>query len=234
MALWAHQICDIKTFKIFFSLNMKVTWNWTELCGPNDFVPIFRPGYVLSICGEMAVIRLPILFIFLLTSTYYCAHLSDWIIRTRRETNVLCCRIIIGSMLSMLPAVQLILEVYEFTESQLYPIENLVLVIQCFTWLVHTLYIVCIRHHLGTSLRGSKVVIIAWFLCFLSSIISLHSTLVVFIESNYVPILQARLWFTLFNWMLQTFYFITLFFKEDTVRIRHVDRLRFLAQVNFL
>ncbi|XP_060871850.1 LOW QUALITY PROTEIN: ATP-binding cassette sub-family C member 10-like [Metopolophium dirhodum] len=211
-------------------LNMKVTWNWTELCGPDDFVPIFRPGYVLSICGEMAVIRLPILFMFLLTSTYYCAHLSDWIIRTRRETNVLRCRIIIASMLSMLPAVQLIWEVYKFTESQLYPIENLVLVIQCFTWFIHTLYIVCIVHHLGTSLRGSKVVIIAWFLCFLSSIISLRSTLVVFIESNYVPILQARLWFTLFNWMLQAFYFITMLFKEDTVRIRHVDRLRFLAQ----
>ncbi|XP_016655769.1 multidrug resistance-associated protein 7 isoform X4 [Acyrthosiphon pisum] len=211
-------------------LNMKVTWNWTELCGPNDFVPIFRPGYVLSICGEMAIIHLPILFIFLLTSTYYCAHLSDWIIRTRRETNVLRCRIIIASMLSMLPAVQLIWEVYKFTESQLYPIENLVLVIQCFTWFIHTLYIVCILHHLGTSLRGPRVVIIAWFLCFLSSIISLRSTLVVFIKSNYVPILQARLWFRLFNWMLQAFYFITMLFKEDTVRLRHVDRLRFPAQ----
>jgi hypothetical protein len=32
--------------------------------------------------------------------------------------------------------------------------------------------------------------------------------------------------------MLQAFYFITMFFKEDVVRIRHVDRLRFLAQVN--
>jgi len=213
---------------------MKVTWNWTELCGPDDFVPIFRPGYVLSICGEMAVIRLPILFIFLLTSTYYCAHLSDWIIRTRRETNVLRCRIIIASMLSMSPVVRLIWEVYEFTKSQLYPIENLVLVIQCFTWFIHTLYIVCILNHLGTSLRGSKVVIIAWFLCFLSSIISLRSTLVVFIESNYVNILQARLWFTLFDWMLQVFYFITMLFKEDTVRIRHVDSLRFLAQVNLL
>ncbi|CAI6363371.1 unnamed protein product [Macrosiphum euphorbiae] len=209
---------------------MKVTWNWTELCGPEDFVPIFRPGYVLSICGEMAVIRLPILFIFLLTSTYYCAHLSDWIIRTSRETNVLRCRIVIASMLSMLPAVQLIWEVYKFTETQLYPIENLVLVIQCFTWFIHTLYIVCILHNLGTSLRGSKVVTIAWFLCFLSSIISLRSTLVVFIESNYVPILHARLWFTLFNWMLQSFYFITMLFKEDTVRIRHVDRLSYLAQ----
>ncbi|XP_060844608.1 ATP-binding cassette sub-family C member 10 [Rhopalosiphum padi] len=211
-------------------LNMKVTWNWTELCGPNDFVPLFRPGYVLSICAEMAVIRLPILFIFMLTSTYYCCHLSDWIIRTRRETNVLRCRIIIASMLSILPAFQLIWEVYEFTESQLYPIESLVLIIQCFTWLIHTLYIVCIRHHLGTSLRGSKVVIIAWVLCFLSSIISLRSTFIVFIESTYVTILQVRLWFTLFNWMLQAFYFITMFFKEDVVRIRHVDRLRFLAQ----
>jgi len=211
---------------------MKVTWNWTELCGPNDFVPLFRPGYVLSICAEMAVIRLPILFIFMLASTYYCCHLSDWIIRTRRETNILRCRIIIASMLSILPAFQLIWEVYEFTESQLYPVESLVLVIQCFTWLIHTLYIVCIRHHLGTSLRGSKVVIIAWILCFLSSIISLRSTFIVFIESTYVTILQVRLWFTLFNWMLQAFYLITMFFKEDVVRIRHVDRLRFLAQVN--
>jgi len=211
---------------------MKVNWNWTELCGPDDFVPLFRSGYVLSICAEMAVIRLPILFIFLLTSTYYCGHLSDWIIRTRRETNVLRCRIIIASMLSILPAVQLIWEVYEFTETQLYPIENLVLVIQCFTWLVHTLYIVCLRHHLGTSLRGSKVVITAWVLCFLSSIIALRSTFIVFIESTYVPILQVRLWFTLFNWMLQAFYFITMLYKEDIVRIRHVDRLRFLAQVN--
>lgn len=211
---------------------MKVTWNWTELCGPNDFVPLFRSGYVLSICAEMAVIRLPILLIFMLTSTYYCCHLSDWIIRTRRETNVLRCRIIIASMLSILPAFQLIWEVYEFIESQLYPIESLVLVIQCFTWLIHTLYIVCIRHHLGTSLRGSKVVILAWILCFLSSIISLRSTFIVFIESTYVTILQVRLWFTLFNWMLQAFYLITMFFKEDVVRIRHVDRLRFLAQVN--
>lgn len=213
---------------------MKVTWNWTELCGPDDFVPLFRPGYVLSICAEMAVIRLPILFILMLTSTYYCGHLSDWIIRTSRETNVLRCRIVIASMLSILPAFQLIWEVYDFTENQLYPIENLVLVIQCFTWLIHTTYIVCMRHHLGTSLRGSKIVIVAWVLCFLSSIESLRSTFIVFIDSTYVPILQVRLWFTLFNWMLQAFYLITMVFKEDTVRVRHVDRLRFLAQVNCL
>jgi hypothetical protein len=210
---------------------MRVTWNWTELCGPDDFVPLFRTGYVLSVCAEMAIIRLPILFIFMLTSTYYCRHMSDWIIRTRRETNILRFRIIVSSTLSILSAFQLIWEVYEFTESRVYPIENLVLVIQCFTWLIHTVYIVYIRHHLGTSLRGSKVVMITWFLCFLSSIISLRSIFVAFIQSTYIPILQVRLWFTLFNWMLQIFYLITMFFKEDIVRIRYVDRLRFLAQV---
>lgn len=213
---------------------MHVYWNWTELCGPNDFVPLFRPGYVLSICAEMTVIRLPILFILMLMSSYYCAHLSDWIIRTRRENNILHCRIIISIVLAILPAVQLIWEVYEFTESKVYPIENLVLVIQCFTWIIHTIYIVCIQHHLGTSLRGPKIVILAWILCFLSSIVSLRSTYVTFIQSTYAPILQMRLWFTVFYWMLQMFYLITLFFKEDVVRIRHVDRLRFLAQVNHL
>lgn len=213
---------------------MKVTWNWTELCGPNDFDPLFRPDYVISICAEMAVIRLPILFILMLTSTYYCSNLSDWIIRTRRETNVLRCRIIVSSTLSILPAVQLIWEVYEFTENNVYPIENLVLVIQCFTWITHTIYIVCIQHHLGTSLRGPKVMIVAWVLCFLSSIVSLRSTYIAFIQSTYIPILQVRLWFTVFYWMLQMFYLITMFFKEDVVRIRHVDRLRFLAQVNVI
>lgn len=213
---------------------MKVTWNWTELCGPNDFVPLFRPGYVLSVCAEMTVIRLPILFIFMLTSTYYCSNLSDWIIRTRRETNVLRCRIIVASTMSILPAVQLLWEVFEFTENKVYPIENLVLVIQCFTWITHTIYIVCIQHHLGTSLRGPTVVIIAWILYFLSSIVSLRSTYIAFIQSTYVPILQVRLWFTVSYWILQMFYFITMLFKEDVVRIRHVDRLRFLAQVNHM
>lgn len=213
---------------------MKVTWNWTELCGPNDFDPLFHPGYVISICAEMAVIRLPILFILMLTSTYYCNNLSDWIIRTRRETNVLRCRIIVASTMSILPAVQLIWEVYEFTENNVYPIENLVLVIQCFTWITHTIYIVCIQHHLGTSLRGPKVMIVAWVLCFLSSIVSLRSTYIAFIQSTYIPILQVRLWFTVFYWMLQMLYLITMFFKEDVVRIRHVDRLRFLAQVNVI
>lgn len=213
---------------------MQVTWNWTELCGPNNFAPLFRPNYVLSVCAEMTVIRLPILLILLLTSTYYCSHLSDWILRTRRETNVLRCRIIISCILSILPAVQLIWEVYEFTESELYPIENLVLVIQCFTWLTHTVYIFYVRHHLGTSLRGSSIVIMAWLLCFLSSVVSLHSIFTAFIQSTYLPILQIRLLFTLFNWMLQMLYLITMFFKEDNIRVRHVDRLRFLAQVYIL
>jgi len=213
---------------------MHFSWNWTDLCGPNDFDPLFRPGYVLSVCAEMTVIRLPILFILMLTSTYYCSHLSDWIIRTRRETNILCCRIVIASTLSILPAVQLILEVYEFTESKVYPVENLVLVIQCFTWIIHTIYIICIKRHLETSIRGPKIVIFAWILCFLSSIVSLRSTFITFIQSTYIPILQVRLWFAVFCWMLQMFYLITLFFKEDVVRIRHVDRLRFLAQVNHL
>lgn len=217
---------------LFFSLSMEVSWNWTELCGPDDFVPLFRPGYVLSICSEMSIVRLPVLFILLLTSTYYCSHLSDWIIRTRRETNILRCRIIIASILSILPAAQLILEVYEFTESEVYPIENLVLIIQCFTWLTHTSYILCMRHNRGTSIRGPKLMIIAWLLCYLSSMISLRSAFVAFIESTYVSILQVRLWFTIINWMLQTFYLFTMIFKEDVLRIRHVDRLRFLAQVN--
>lgn len=213
---------------------MQIIWNWTELCGPNDFIPLIRPNYVLSICAEISIIRLPILLILMFTSTYYCEHLSDWILRTRRETNVLRCRIVVTSMLSILPVVQLIWEVYYYTENSVYPIENLVLVIQCFTWFIHTLYIVCIQHHLGTSLRGPKIVIIAWTLCLLTSIVSLRNTFLVFIQSTYIPILQVRLWFTIFNWMLQMFYLITLFFKEDVVRIRHVDRLRFLAQVNLL
>lgn len=214
---------------------MQVTWNWTELCGPNDFVPIFRPGYVMSVCADMTIIRLPILLIFLLISAYYCGQqLSEWTLRTRREINVLRWRIIISSTLSILPAVQLIGEVYEFNESKLYPIENLVLVIQCFTWLSHTMYIFCVRHNLGISLRGSQVVIIAWILCFLSSIISLRSTFTAFVQSTYSPILQVRLWFTVFDWILQMFYLITMYFKEDNVRIRHADRLRFLAQVNAL
>lgn len=211
---------------------MQVNWNWTELCGPNDFIPFFHPDYVLSICAEMSVVRLPILLIFMLTSTCYCGYLSDWIVRTRRETNVLRCRLIVTSILSILPAIQLIWEVYEFTENEIYPIENLVLVIQCFTWLIHTVYILCIMHHLGTSLRGPKIVIISWILCFFSSSVSLRNTVMVFIQNTYSPILQVRLWFTVFNWMLQVLYLITLFFKEDVVRIRHVDRLRYLAQVN--
>lgn len=213
---------------------MHISWNWTELCGSNDFVPLFRPGYVMSICSEMTVIRLPVLFILLLTSSFYCGHLSNWIIRTRRETTILCCRIIIACISSILPAVQLIWEVYEFTENKVYPIENLVLVIQCFTWIIHTIYIICIHHYLGTSLRGPKIVIFAWILCFLSSIVSMRSTFITFTQSTYIPILQVRLWFTVFYWILQMFYLITLFFKEDVVRIRHIDRLRFLAQVNLL
>lgn len=213
---------------------MKVNWNWTDICGPDDFVPLFHPGYVMSTCAEMSVIRLPILFTFMLTSTYYCKHMSDWIIRTRCETNVIRCRLTISSILSLLAAIQLIWEVYVFTENQVYPIENLVLVIQCITWLIHTVYILFIRHNLGTSLRGPKVVIIAWILCYLSSIESLRSTYITFIESTYKPILQVRLWFTLINWILQMLYLFTLFFKEDVLRIRHVDRLRFLAQVNYI
>jgi len=208
---------------------MQVAWNWTELCGPNDFVPLFRPGYVLSVCAEMTVIRLPILFSFLLTSTYYCSNSSGWIFRTRRENNVLCCRIIISSILSILPVAQIILEIYKFSQ---YPIENLVLIIQCFTWLTHTIYILCLRHYLGTSIRGPTVMIISWVLCFLSSIVSLRSTFTVFIQSTYLPILQVRLWFTIFNWMLQMFYLLTMFFNEDFVRTRNGDRFRFLAQVN--
>lgn len=214
---------------------MHVTWNWTELCGPNDFVPLIRPNYVLSVCAEMSVVRLPVLLLFMLTSTYYCGRLSDWIIRTRRETNVIRCRIVVASMMSILPAAQLIWEVYYYTKSSVYPIENLVLVIQCFTWFIHTLYIVCIRHHLGTSLRGPKIVIITWIFSLLNSTLSLRNTLLVFIQSaQNIPILEVRLWFSIVNWMLQIFYLITLSFKEDVVRIRHVDRLRFLAQVNLL
>lgn len=211
---------------------MQISWNWTELCGPNDFDPIFRSDYTMSICAEMSIIRLPILFVFMLTSTFYFDHMSNWIIRTRRETNILRCRIVIASFLTILPAIQFIWEIYVYTESSIYPIENIVLVIQCFTWLIHTLYIFCIKHNFGTNLRGSKVVIFAWILCFLSSIISLRNTYNTFIQSTYLPILQLRLWFTVYNCMLQMFYLITMFFKEDPVRIRHVDRLRYLAQVN--
>lgn len=210
---------------------MQINWNWLEICGPKDFVPIFHPGYVMSTCAEMLVIRLPILFIFMLASTYYCRKTSDWIVRTRRETNVLRCRLTISSILSLLAAIQLIWEVYVYTENQIYPIENLVLVIQCFTWLIHTVYVSFIRNNMGTSLRGSKVVIIAWILCYLSSIVSLRSIYIQFVESTYKPILQVRLWFTLFNWILQMLYLFTLFFREDIFRIRHNDRLRFLAQV---
>lgn len=211
---------------------MQIGWNWTELCGPNDFDPIFRAGYMMSICAEMSIIRLPILFLFMLTSTYYFDHMSNWIVRTRREANVFCCRLLVASALAILPAVQLIWEIYVFTESCVYPVENLVLVIQCFTWSIHTLYIFCIKHNYGANLRGSNVVLFAWTLCFLSSIITLRNTYNAFIESTYLPILQLRLWFTVFNCMLQIFYLITIFFKEDSVRIRHVDHLRFLAQVN--
>lgn len=213
---------------------MRITWNWTDLCGPDDFVPLFRPGYVLSICAEMSIIRLPILFILLLTSTYYCGHLSNWITRTRRETYVLRCRITVTCALLIISIVQLIWETYELTESTVYPVENLVLVIQCFTWLVHTIYILFMRHQMGTSLRGPKIVIFAWILCFLSSIVSLRSSFTAFIESTFIPLLEVRLWFTVFNWMLQIFYLITLLFKEDSIRVRHVDRLRFLAQVSIL
>lgn len=211
---------------------MQITWNWAELCGPNDFVPFFRPGYVLSICAEMSVIRLPILLILLLTSAYYCGHLSTWITRTRREIFVLRWRAVMSGGLSLSSIVQLIWEVYEFSEKRIYPIENLVLVIQCFTWLIHTLYILYMQHQLGENLRGPKIVIIAWVLSFFSSIFSLRSNYVAFSPPFITPIFQVRLWFTIINLVLHILYFITLFFKEDIVRIRQVNRLRFLAQVN--
>ncbi|XP_050424570.1 ATP-binding cassette sub-family C member 10 isoform X2 [Adelges cooleyi] len=209
---------------------MFVTWNWTELCGPDDFVPIIRPGYVLSSCAEMSIIQLPVLFTFLLTSAYYCGNLTDWIVRTRRETYVLRFRTVVSGLLAVLPAFRLIWEAYKFTESRLYPVENLVLAIQCFTWIVHTFYVLCVRHRLGTSLSGRKSVLVSWALCFSSSTVSVWNGYKQFNENSDIPLLKERFWFRIIDMSLQICYLFTLFFRADVLRTRYVDRLRFLAQ----
>ncbi|XP_050523511.1 ATP-binding cassette sub-family C member 10 [Daktulosphaira vitifoliae] len=209
---------------------MIVSWNWTELCGPDDFSPIFKFDYVISSCAEMSFIQLPILFIFLLTSTYHYGNLEEWIVRTKRELIILKFRTVISGSLAVLPAIRLLWQVYEFTESKIYPIENLLLAIQCFNWVVHTFYVICIMHRLGTSLLGRKLVLFVWILCFLTSNVSVWNSYVQYVQSPAYTLLEERFWFRVTDLSLQFCYLFTLLFRADILRNRHVDRLRFLAQ----
>lgn len=191
-------------------------WNWEDMCGPGGLTLWSVKGHDVGICFQELCLQVPVFMLIATISAYYCGKQTQWIVRSRKQLQVLGLRAL-ATLLMAVAAVGRICTAITLSPSSLQPVDYFLAVVEGVTWFVHLGFIVALRHHSGPSLRGPFSLCVLWTLSFALSAISLRSHILLYYGvplpdlSKFVYISYA---FSIVELVLQCLYMVTLFPSE--------------------
>ncbi|XP_075224680.1 ATP-binding cassette sub-family C member 10 [Lycorma delicatula] len=184
-------------------------FNWTEFCGTEEgFVVWDTIHNDIGFCCQALCLHLPALSLIAIVSSHYCGKLTDWVVRPHRDMCILRIRYCVALLLSCLPIVRSYVEVSN-TRITLFPINHTLAAVESFSWFIHFIYILALRHRLGPSLRGPVFMNFIWMLNYALSFMTLRSYYIICKEINFYRT-NTPLTFAFIRVVLQTIYALTL------------------------
>ncbi|XP_021924384.1 multidrug resistance-associated protein 7 isoform X3 [Zootermopsis nevadensis] len=191
-------------------------WNWEDMCGPGGLTLWSVGTHDIGICFQELCLQVPVFILMATISAYYCGRQTHWIVRSRRQLQILGLRAI-ATVLMAVATVARICTAIALSPGSLQPVDYLLAAVEGVTWLVHLGFILALRHRLGVSLRGPFSIRIVWALNFALSAISVHSHILL-LQSIPMPDLFRFIYissgFSIADLVLQCVYMITLFPSE--------------------
>lgn len=191
-------------------------WNWDDMCGPGGLTLWSVKVRDVGICFQELCLQVPVFMLIATISAYYCGKQTQWIVRNRKQLQVLGLRALV-TLLMAVGAAARICTAITLSPSSLQPVDYFLAVVEGVTWFVHLGFILALRHHSGASLRGPFSLCVLWTLSFALSAISLHSHILLYYSvplpelSKFVYISYG---FSIVELVLQCLYMVTLFPSE--------------------
>jgi ATP-binding cassette subfamily C (CFTR/MRP) protein 10 len=198
------------------SSDMWLLWKWEDMCGPGGLTLWSVKSHDVGICFQELCLQVPVFILIATVSAYYCGRQTRWIVRSRKQLQVLGLRAL-ATLLMAVAAVARICTAIKLSPGSLQPVDYFLAVVEGVTWFVHLGFILALRHHLGASLRGPFSICVLWTLSFALSAISMRSHILLY-HSVPLPDLSRMVYisygFSIVELVLQCLYMVTLFPSE--------------------
>ncbi|KAG8228180.1 hypothetical protein J437_LFUL014415 [Ladona fulva] len=172
-----------------FSEEGRNDWTWKQLCGPSGFEVWESSMGDFGMCFEKIGLRFPVLALLAWISAYYCGNQRVWVARSHQQLLIITGRSIAIFLLACIPIVYIITSLAVEPES-LALIDYVISGMECFTWLVHIVYVIALKSRLSISPRGPNSVIIIWMLNLIVACICLRSHSIRYYKQNFSHLLS--------------------------------------------
>lgn len=187
-------------------------WKWTDMCGPSGLTLWSAKNHDIGICFQELCLQVPVFILLAVVSAYYCGRHTRWIVRSRRQLQILELRTVVAVIMAIAPVIKICTAI-QLSPGSLQPVDYLLAAVKGVTWLVHGGFILALRHRLGVSLRGPFAVCVLWTLNFALSAVSLRSHILLY-RNNRLPefskFLSITYGFSIAEFVLQCLYMVTL------------------------
>lgn len=191
-------------------------WNWTALCGPDQFQIWSTHTHDLGLCFEQLALEIPVLSLLGVISSFYFGKQDGFVSRGRLQLAAIKMRSIVVLCLALLPILQVYIDI-NTTRGHIKHISFFLSAVQGICWFTHFLYLIGLKSRLGLSSRGPMVLCILWSFLFVLSAISLRTH---YLINKYAPTpefaMTLSFGFSFCYFILQVFYALTLIPSQGT------------------
>ncbi|CAH0561097.1 unnamed protein product [Brassicogethes aeneus] len=185
-------------------------WNWTAMCGPDNFQIWSTRTHDLGLCFTQLCLEIPVLSLLAIISSYYYGKYIDFVSRGRLQLRAIKVRSFIVLMLAFLPLLQVYIDL-NTNEQNITQVSYFLSAVQGICWFTHFLFQLGLRKRLGLSCRGPMPVCFLWSFLLVLSAISLRSHYLLYkLLPNPEFKLSLSFGFSFVYFVLQVFYAITL------------------------
>lgn len=152
--------------------------NETNLCGKDGFVVWDSEKQDFGHCFQDLAFMLPVQAFMGIISAYYLGfQASQWFLRTRTQKNILLLRSFVTLIIALLPIIKT-MALYSLDRKTVTSHGEAGLLtgaVQCFSWSLHLMYTYLLYHRLSLSVRGPRLMIVAWSFCLIVNIVQIRS-----------------------------------------------------------
>ncbi|XP_046387603.1 ATP-binding cassette sub-family C member 10 [Ischnura elegans] len=147
---------------------------WKELCGPSGFTVWDPSKRDFGLCFQKVCLQFPSFALLAWVSAFYSGNQSIWVSRSSQQLLIINGRSVAVFLLAFLPVVNVVVSLAMAPENLAF-IDYVNHGMQCFSWLIHFIYVLALKTRLSVSPRGPSLGIFVWLLNSVVSCIYLRS-----------------------------------------------------------
>ncbi|XP_071445342.1 ATP-binding cassette sub-family C member 10 [Hetaerina americana] len=147
---------------------------WKELCGTSEFTVWDSNKKDLGLCFQKVCLQFPSLALLACVSAFYSGNQRIWVSRSSQQLLIITGRSIAVLLLAFIPILNVSVSL-SMTPGNLAFIDYVIYGMQCFSWLIHFIYVLALKTRLSASPRGPSVAILVWMVNFAVICVNLRS-----------------------------------------------------------